>query len=275
MSNPSAPTTQMFSVDVNGETVAETWNKAVPMPAHLAERVDTLSKRHHSTSPTDMENKMEKAQQNYKENLKNTRSKAHIATAKGVKAKERRAEFGENMSMMGNAMGNKDESTKLPKSLASRVESLAPAPTTKDSLMSKQDKAAANRKAANEKKQLKASAASTKIAAAKARKEAEFREAQSATGKFFEVDAGIETNTSNGGWGAKVPLPTHLSERVKEGECERRSEGGSFTVVVNGCWVCFNGCYYCFSLFIFLSCLLTYFFFFLSLFFVLHFQLFH
>jgi len=216
MSNPSAPTTQMFSVDVNGETVAETWNQAVPMPAHLAERVDTLSKRHHSTSPTEMENKMQQAAQNYKENLENTRSKAHMATAKGAKAKERRAEFGENMALMGNAMGNKDQSIKLPKSLAKRVDRLAPAKTSKDSLMSKQAKAGANRKAALEKTQAKASASTAKVAAAKARKEASAREAQGATGQFFEVDAGVDDNSTNGGWGAKVPLPAHLSERVRE-----------------------------------------------------------
>ena len=55
---PNAPNTQMFSVNVDGETVTDAWNQAVPMPAHLAERVDKLQKRHHSTSPNEMENKI-------------------------------------------------------------------------------------------------------------------------------------------------------------------------------------------------------------------------
>ena len=214
MSNPSAPSTQMFSVNIDGETVAETWNQAVPMPAHLAQRVDQLEKQHHSTSPTDMENKCKQATQNHKENLENISTKAHMATVKGEHAKARRAEFGENMTLMGNTMGNTEQSIKLPKALATRVESLTKQTKTSDTIMTKQEKAAANRQALNEAKQMKASVSSTKIAAAKTRKEVQVRESMAASG-FFQVDASQESSASSGGWNQTIPLPKHLAERVK------------------------------------------------------------
>ncbi len=212
---PSAPSTQIFSVNIDGETVAETWNKAVPMPDHLAKRVDQLEKRHHSTSPSDMENRMQQATQNYKENLENTKTKAHMATVKGENAKARRAEFGENMTLMGNAMGNKDQSVKLPKALSTRIATLSNKNnTTSSTIMSKQEKAAANRKAALEAKKMKAAVSTAKVAAAKAKKETKIRESMGQNG-FYEVDVSADSASTKGGWNQNIPLPERLSKRVK------------------------------------------------------------
>ena len=213
--NPSAPSTQMFSVNIDGETVNDEWNKAVPIPAALAKRNAALETRHHSTSPTEMENKMTKAQNNYKENLENTRSKAAKETTKVHAAQERRAEFGENMSMMGNAMGNNDTTTKLPKVLSERLATLAPSSkTTTASLVTKQQKAAANRKAANEAKQAKANKSSARIAAAKDRKHAQVR--ADAPAGIFQVDASEGNNAASGGWNENIKLPARLAKRVEE-----------------------------------------------------------
>ena len=204
----------LFSVDENGQPVQDTWNQKVPMPARLAERVDNLQKRF-ATSPTEMNQKEANAALRQKENVENIRAKAQKATVKGNQARERRTEFGENMHFMGNTMGNTEAPVKLPKSLQSRVQALAPAPVTSSALKAKQAKASQNREAALAAKRAAAKTSSARAAAAQERKHAAVRKSQEAVG-LFEVDVGAEETQAAGGWGRKVPLPPRLQQRVKK-----------------------------------------------------------
>ena len=220
MSAPNAPSTQMYSVNLAGQTIAETWNQAVPMPSTLAERNDMLEKQHHH-SANEMKARENKASENYKENLENISAKGHMESVKAESAKTRRAEFGENMTLMGNQMGNVDNKIKLPHKLKQRLKETTLQFQSKDSPTTKQCRADANRTAALAAKQNKAKASTSKVAAAKARKAEGVRQQMESSG-FYEVDVGgaSATTTDNdvpaGGWNQTVPLPRKLAERVKQ-----------------------------------------------------------
>jgi hypothetical protein len=219
-SPPNAPSTQMYSVNLAGQTIAETWNQAVPMPSTLAERNDMLEKQHHH-SANEMKARENKASENYKENLENISAKGHMESVKAESAKTRRAEFGENMTLMGNQMGNVENKIKLPHKLKQRIATLSKDQTTTSTLQSKQAKADANRTAALAAKQNKAKASTSKVAAAKARKAEGVRQQMESSG-FYEVDVGGASATTTdkdvpaGGWNQTVPLPRKLAERVKQ-----------------------------------------------------------
>lgn len=216
--------TTFFAVNPSGETVADSWEDANvngAMPERLATRVDSLQKRFGEDAEA-LAAKEQRAAANYKENMENVRRTAAKTNEKAELAAARRDAFGENLQMMGNVMGNKDQPVKLPSALRARL-ALAPrSNTTAASLDSKQAKAERNRKALLSQRANKAALAQKKVAEARERKEQAQREAVAAAseGRIFEVDVGGADEAvgeqRRGGWGVKTTLPPRLQQRLKK-----------------------------------------------------------